>query len=91
MRAALVLVLVLTIPRLAPGEDDLVERMGREHADDSPAPSPAAQVEPATEVVTSDVAYAVLDGAEIVGYLTRVKALAAYNKALIDQHVEHHT
>ena len=31
------------------------------------------------------------DNAEIVGYLTRVKALAAYNKALIDQHVEHHT
>ena len=27
----------------------------------------------------------------VVGYLSRVKALAAYNKALIDQHVEHHT
>lgn len=31
------------------------------------------------------------DSASVVGYLTRVKALAAYNKALIDQHVEHHT
>ena len=28
---------------------------------------------------------------KIVGYLSRVKALAAYNRALIDQHVEHHT
>ncbi|WDI32078.1 chloride channel protein [Hyphococcus flavus] len=27
----------------------------------------------------------------IVGYLSRVKALAAYNKALIDQNIEHHT
>jgi len=27
---------------------------------------------------------------EIVGYLTRVRALAAYNKALIESHVEHH-
>lgn len=31
------------------------------------------------------------DNTAIIGYLTRVKALAAYNKALIDQHVEHHT
>ncbi|MEM8770565.1 MAG: chloride channel protein [Pseudomonadota bacterium] len=28
---------------------------------------------------------------DVIGYLSRVKALAAYNKALIDQHVEHHT
>jgi len=28
---------------------------------------------------------------EIVGYLSRVKALAAYNKALIDDNIEHHT
>ncbi len=27
----------------------------------------------------------------VVGYLSRVKALAAYNRALIDSHVEHHT
>ncbi len=27
----------------------------------------------------------------VIGYLSRVKALAAYNKALIDQHIEHHT
>jgi len=31
------------------------------------------------------------DRAAIIGYLTRIKALASYNKALIDQHVEHHT
>jgi chloride channel protein, CIC family len=28
---------------------------------------------------------------EIVGYLSRVKALAAYNKALIEDNIEHHT
>lgn len=27
----------------------------------------------------------------VVGYLSRVKALAAYNRALVEQHVEHHT
>ena len=27
----------------------------------------------------------------VIGYLSRVKALVAYNNALIDQHVEHHT
>ena len=28
---------------------------------------------------------------KVVGYLSRVKALAAYNKALIDDNIEHHT
>ena len=28
---------------------------------------------------------------KVVGYLSRVKALAAYNKAMIDQNIEHHT
>ncbi|MEL6371052.1 MAG: chloride channel protein [Pseudomonadota bacterium] len=28
--------------------------------------------------------------AESVGYLTRVKALASYNRALVDSHIEHH-
>lgn len=27
----------------------------------------------------------------VVGYLSRVKALGAYNRALIDEHIEHHT
>ncbi len=31
------------------------------------------------------------DRAVVVGYLSRVKALAAYNKALIDENIEHHT
>lgn len=31
------------------------------------------------------------DRAKIVGYLSRVKALAAYNKALIEENIEHHT
>ena len=28
---------------------------------------------------------------QVVGYLSRVKALAAYNKALIEENIEHHT
>ena len=31
------------------------------------------------------------DHERAVGYLSRIRALSAYNKALIDQHVEHHT
>ena len=27
---------------------------------------------------------------KVIGYLSRVKALAAYNRALIDSHIEHH-
>ena len=33
----------------------------------------------------------VAQDSEVVGYLSRVKALAAYNKALIDDNIEHHT
>ena len=43
---------------------------------------------------TSDYGLPVVDPKEpetIIGYLSRVKALAAYNKALIDEHIEHHT
>ncbi|WP_428409925.1 chloride channel protein [Hyphococcus sp.] len=31
------------------------------------------------------------DKEQVVGYLSRVKALAAYNKALIEENIEHHT
>ena len=30
------------------------------------------------------------DKTKIVGYLSRIKALASYNRALIESHVEHH-
>lgn len=43
---------------------------------------------------TDEYGLPVVDAQEkdiVIGYLSRVKALAAYNKALIDQHVEHHT
>lgn len=39
---------------------------------------------PGLPVVNSD------NDAEVVGYLSRVKALATYNRALIESHVEHH-
>ncbi len=40
--------------------------------------------EPGLPVVNSD------EPEIVVGYLSRVKALAAYNRALIDSHIEHH-
>jgi len=43
----------------------------------------------------SELGLPVVDGAsgaadQPIGYLTRIRALAAYNKALIESHVEHH-
>ena len=43
---------------------------------------------------TEEYGLPVVDAREkdnVIGYLSRVKALAAYNKALVEQHVEHHT
>ncbi len=43
---------------------------------------------------TEEYGLPVVDAEEkdiVIGYLSRVKALAAYNKALIEQNVEHHT
>ena len=61
--------LILTAP--AVGDDDLVARMAREHADDSPVASPAAQIDPAGRVVSSEVTYAQLGDVRVNGYLAR--------------------
>lgn len=49
--------------------DDYAERMHREHANDAPITSPAAEVDPAAEVEGSDVAYAEIDGRKVTGFL----------------------
>lgn len=43
-----------------------------------------AQDEPGLPVVDTD------DKNAVVGYLSRVRALAAYNRALVESHIEHH-
>ncbi len=68
---ALATTAILTLPACSPAGDDLVERMGREHAGDTPAPSPAAGVEPAGEIAGSAVTYARIGDTDIEGYLAR--------------------
>lgn len=71
IRAVLAFVLVLTTPSLSLASEDLVDRMAREHAGDSPAASPAAQIAPAGEVEGSDVTYARIGDTDVNGYLAR--------------------
>jgi carboxymethylenebutenolidase len=53
------------------GDSEYAGRMAREHSGDSPVASPAAQVEPGGSVVSEEVVYADLEGAQIKGYLAR--------------------
>jgi carboxymethylenebutenolidase len=55
----------------AGADDDLVARMAREHAGDSSAASPAAQIDPAGGVMSSTVSYAQLGKTDVKGYLAR--------------------
>ena len=61
---------LFAVPALA-SDDDYLARMEREHAGDSPVASPAAQMDPAGEVMSNDVTYANLDGDDVNGYLAR--------------------
>ncbi len=70
-RSVLVITLLVAAPALARAQEDLVERMGREHADDTPVASPAAQIEPAVEVSGTEVTYARIADTRIRGYLVR--------------------
>jgi len=56
------------------GEEAHVQAMEREHANDTPQPSPAATAAPAGEVDSSEVVYATLAGdpaTQVTGYLAR--------------------
>jgi carboxymethylenebutenolidase len=66
-------VLALSTLAVAQTDDDYIARMEREHRDDTPVASPAADTQPAVDVVTEDVVYAELDGKKITGFLARPK------------------
>jgi carboxymethylenebutenolidase len=66
-------VLALTTLAVAQTDDDFIARMEREHSGDSPVASPAAETQPAVEVVTEEVVYAELDGKKITGFLAQPK------------------
>jgi carboxymethylenebutenolidase len=74
-RFSILVFAILLSPALAVAseteQDDYVARMEREHATDEPVASPAAQVEPGSEVVSQNVVYAELDGKQVNGYLAR--------------------
>ncbi len=70
-RSVLAVALLLTTPSLSLGSEDLVDRMAREHAGDSPSASPAALIDPAGEVTGSEVTYARIGDTDINGYLAR--------------------
>jgi carboxymethylenebutenolidase len=55
----------------AVADDDFLARMEHEHAGDSPVPSPATEIEPHGPVISNDVSYAKLDGANVDGYFAR--------------------
>jgi len=53
------------------GDQEYVDRMAEEHADDAPVSNEASETEPASEVVSEEVVYATVDGSEATGYLAR--------------------
>jgi carboxymethylenebutenolidase len=68
---ALPALLLLALPVQATLQDDYIDKMEREHAEDYPVASPVAAEAPATEVSGSMVTYAQLDETPVRGYLAR--------------------
>ncbi|MDX1631287.1 MAG: dienelactone hydrolase family protein [Thermoanaerobaculia bacterium] len=54
-----------------PEEQQHVDAMAREHADETPQPSPAVEGGPHEPIVTREVEYAEIDGRTVRGYLAR--------------------
>ena len=83
-----VLVLAATATTLAQaGADDAhAAAMGREHATDNAAPSPAAAALPRKPVTGADVVYALNSGRELAGYLALPSAGQSDRPALIVIH-----
>lgn len=80
--SAAVLVVLLAAPGVAvpaaaapsdPSRQESEAAMAREHQGDRPEPSPAATIEPATEVTGDPVIYSTEDGRTVTGYLSRPK------------------
>lgn len=58
--------------------DDFLERMNKEHAGDTSAPSPATEVEPVATVTSREVDYVEVEGSKVSGYLaTPTEGVAA--------------
>ena len=53
------------------GDEEYADRMAREHAEDVPEASEAAQIEPRVPVDGADVEYGILAGQPVTGYLAR--------------------
>jgi carboxymethylenebutenolidase len=64
-------------PAAAPAADGYADSMAREHADDRPEPAAAGDAAGAATVDGEEVAYAVLDGTPVTGYLARADGTAA--------------
>ncbi|MEM1204481.1 MAG: dienelactone hydrolase family protein [Acidobacteriota bacterium] len=54
-----------------PSDEEHLDAMTEEHAQDDPEPSPAASLEPASPVVTERVVYGTVGDAEVTGYLAK--------------------
>ena len=78
------LILALLVAACA-APDDYAERMSREHEGDTPIASPGAQGSPETEITSSEVVYADLDGTEVSGYLARPVGMQAGPGVLVIQ------
>jgi carboxymethylenebutenolidase len=68
---ALTALLLQCLPGHATQQDDYVDKMEREHAEDYPVASPLASEAPVMEVSGSAVTYAQLDEMAVRGYLAR--------------------
>ena len=67
-------------------QPDYAKAMHREHAKDTPAPSPAALVAPRQMVTTSTVTYATVSGKVIKGFLAKPKTARRNAPAIIVVH-----
>jgi carboxymethylenebutenolidase len=65
------LLLVVSACCFAMSDAGYVAAMAAMHADDTAAPSPAAEIKPARPVQGSEIVYATVDGKSVHGYLSR--------------------
>ena len=74
MRHTILLISLIGLTTGCGSSDEHVELMAEEHKDDTPVASPAAQVEPADAIDTTQVTYANRDGVEVSGFLAKPQA-----------------
>lgn len=69
MRHAAICIALFALIACGGGQDDYVDRMATEHAEDAPTANPMSAGEPASGINGQEVAYASIDGQAITGYL----------------------